>query len=158
MRSRRIARVVLLAGLVLLSARSGAGQSAYVAGGVGPTPVLEGGPGNRNWFGMAGYPGRRGIGFRVSGAETVTRLWLSADLTVQPGTPRRVRPYGLLGGGVVLDLSESDPVLTLGGGLRVQLQRLIFLFGEARLQTIPGSSLGNPETILPITFGLGLGT
>lgn len=158
MRAGRLGRVGLVMGLSLLPVRAGAGQSAYVAGGVGPTAVIEGRSGNRNWFGVAGYPGRGGMGFRVSGAETVSRLWLSVDLTVQPGTPRKVRPYGFVGGGVVIDFNESDPVLTLGGGLRVQLQRLIFLLGEARLQTIPGSSASGPETILPITFGLGLGT
>jgi hypothetical protein len=136
MRAGRIGRVVFVVGLTMLSTRAGAGQSAYMAGGIGPTPVIEGRSADRNWFGMAGYSGRRGIGFRATGAETASRL----------------------GGGVVVDFNESDPVLTLGGGLRVQLHRLIFLFGEARLQTIPGTSVRSPETILPITFGLGLGT
>lgn len=151
--------VALLAGLTLLVARPVVGQSAYVAGGVGPTPVLDRGSGNRNWFGVAGYPGKRGIGFRVSGAETVGRLWLSAELTLQPATPRVVRPYGLLGGGVVVDFDESDPIVTLGGGLRVQFHRLVFLFGEARLQTvIPTVSDRLHESILPISIGIGIGT
>jgi hypothetical protein len=153
-----IAILPTVAGLTLLSPRPGSAQSAFVAGGVGPTAVIEGGSGNRNWFGMAGYPGRRGIRFRLAGAETVSRLWLSADLTLQPATPRVVRLYGLVGAGLAIDFNETDPVITVGGGLRVQWHRLIFLFGEARLQTIPGSSLGNPGTIMPLTFGVGLGT
>jgi len=148
---------VLVVALTLLSPRPGAGQSEYLAGGVGPTPVLEGGGGNRNWFGMAGYPGR-GIGFRIAGAETVSRLWLTADLTIQPRTPRLVRPYALLGAGIAIDFGETDPVFNVGGGIRVQVERVVFLFGETRLQTAAGSAAGSPRTILPITFGLGIGT
>ena len=74
MRSRRITPVVLTAALTLLSVGAAAGQSAYVAGGGGHTSVLEGGgSGGENWFGALGYPGRNGIGFRVSGTETVDR-------------------------------------------------------------------------------------
>jgi hypothetical protein len=63
MRAGRIGRVVFVVGLTMLSTRAGAGQSAYMAGGIGPTPVIEGRSADRNWFGMAGYSGRRGIGF-----------------------------------------------------------------------------------------------
>jgi hypothetical protein len=149
---------VATAAFTLCAGTSAAAQSAYVAGGVGPTPVLDGRTANRNWFGMAGYPGHRGLGFRLTGTETASRLWLSAELTLQPAIPRPVRPYGLIGGGMVVDLGESDPLLTLGGGIRGQVHRLVFLFAELRLHTIPGSSPPSPRTILPLTFGLGLGT
>ena len=106
---------------------------------------------------MVGYPGPRGIGFRIAGTDAVSRFWLDADLTLQPATPRLVRPYALLGLGVAIDFGETDPVLTAGGGIRVQLQRLIFLFGEARLHTAAGAD-SDPSDILPITIGLGIGT
>ena len=133
-------------------------QALYTAAGLGPTPVLEGRSGNRNWFGMVGYQGAGTLGGRLSGSETLSRLWLSADLTVQPGARwRPVRPYLLVGAGVVLDLSESDPLLSAGAGMRGQLTRLVFGFLEVRLHAIPGSATTGPSTILPITLGIGLG-
>ena len=134
------------------------GQTVYAGAGVGPTPVLEGDRGNRNWFGMVGYQGPHAFGGRLSGAETASRLWLSADLTYQPGPPARaVRPYGVLGAGIALDLNEWDPILTAGAGLRARLRRLMFVFVEARLQAIPGSPESGPSAIIPITFGIGVG-
>ena len=125
---------------------------------MGPTPVLEGAGGNRNWFGMVGYQGPRAFGGRLSGAETASRLWLSADLTYQPGrSTRAVRPYGVLGLGMALDLNETDAIFTTGAGLRARLRRPMFLFVEARLQAIPGSPQSGPRAIVPITFGVGVG-
>lgn len=145
-------------GLIFLLYRGAAAQVLYAGAGVGPTPVLDGRSGNRNWFGMIGYQGPRALGGRLSGSETVSRLWLSADLTYQPGAPVRVlRPYAFVGGGVVLDLSDTDPLLTVGAGLRARLERLIFMFVDVRLHAIPGSTNSGPSAILPITFGLGLG-
>lgn len=135
-----------------------AGQAVYAAGGVGPTPVLDGRSGNRNWFGMVGYRGPHALGGRVSGSETVSRLWLSADLTFEPGARgRAVRPYLLAGAGVVVDLRESDPLLSAGGGVRGQLSQLVFAFLEVRVHAIPGSADAGPSGILPITLGIGLG-
>jgi hypothetical protein len=143
----------------LLGARPAAGQSLYAAGGLGPTSVLDdGGPSRRNYVGAIGWPGRRGIGVRVSGTETLSRLWLAAELTVQPGRPRRMRPYGTLGAGFAVEFSETDGFVAAGGGIRVQVQRLIFLYGEARLLTIPDRPRGSPGANIPITFGVGLGT
>jgi hypothetical protein len=88
----------------------------------------------------------------------VSRFWLGADLTVQPAPPSLVRPYALLGIGMAIDFGDTDLVLTAGGGIRVQLQRLIFLFGEARVHTAAGADVGNPSGILPITFGWEIGT
>jgi hypothetical protein len=133
-------------------------QSLYAGAGVGPTPVLEGAGGNRNWFGMVGYQGPHAFGGRLSGTETASRLWLSADVTYQPGPPARaVRPYGVLGAGIALDLNERDAILTTGVGLRVRLRRLLFVFAEARLQAIPGSPQSGPRAIVPITVGIGVG-
>ena len=90
----------------------------------------------------------------------MSRLWLSADLTYRlTARDRALRPYALLGAGLVLDLSEVDPLLTLGAGLRVQLRRPIFLFTEARLQWVPSmpATSGEAELILPLTAGLGVG-
>jgi hypothetical protein len=56
-----------------------------------------------------------------------------------------------------MDLSEADALLTAGAGFRAQLQPLVFLFAEARLQAIPGSPVAGPRTILPITVGVGVG-
>jgi hypothetical protein len=141
----------------LIPARTTA-QVVYAAGGVGPTPVLDGRSGNRNWFGTVGYRGPRALGGRLSGSETVSRLWLSADLTVEPwARGRTVRPYLLVGGGVVVDLRESDPVFSAGGGVRARLTRLVFGFVEARVHAIPGSASSGPGAILPITLGIGLG-
>jgi hypothetical protein len=158
MRGPCLAAVVLLTIITSPCWKAAAAQSAYLAGGGGPTPVLDEGEGTRNWFGMVGYPGPRGIGFRIAGTDAVSRFWLGADLTLQPAAPRLVRPYALLGIGLAIDFNDTDPVLTAGGGIRVQLQRLIFLFGEARLHSAAGADVGNPSGILPITFGLGIGT
>jgi hypothetical protein len=148
---------LLLLTLVVPSSGLGA-QTAYAALGVGPTPVLDGGSGNRNWFGTAGFQGRGSIGGRVSATETASRLWLSADIVYQPGSALRpVRPYALAGVGMAVDFGDTDPVLTAGAGVRARLQSLLFLFAEARVQTIPGSPASGPDAILPITIGLGLG-
>ena len=152
-------RLVLLA-LVLatLPAKALGAQMAYAAFGVGPTAVLDGGSGNRNWFGMTGFKGPGPVGGRISGAETVSRLWLSLDVVYQPGAALRpVRPYALAGAGMAIDFGDTDPVLTAGAGVRAQIERLVFLFAEVRMQTIAGSAESGPDTILPITFGLGLG-
>jgi hypothetical protein len=133
-------------------------QSLYAGAGVGPTPVLGGSGGNRNWSGLVGYHGPGALGARVSGAETASRLWLSADLTYQPGRPSRVvRPYGLVGAGIVLDLGDSDAVLTTGLGLQARLEHLVFVFLEVRLQAIPGSPESGPDAIVPITLGIAVG-
>lgn len=146
---------LVLAGLPTSDLRA---QMAYAALGLGPTPVLDGASGNRNWFGMTGFQGRGPVGGRVSGAETVSRLWLSVDVVYQPARPpRTVRPYALAGAGMAIDFGETDPVLTAGAGVRAQVQSLVFLFLEVRMQTIPGSPTSGPDTILPITFGLGVG-
>jgi hypothetical protein len=156
-RGSRLTAVVLLALITGSCWKTAAAQSAYLAGGGGPTPVLDEGQGTRNWFGMVGYPGSKGIGFRIAGTDAVSRFWLGADLTLQPATPRLVRPYALVGIGMAIDFGETDPVFTAGGGIRLQLQRLIFLFGEARLHTAAGAD-SDPGEILPITIGLGIGT
>jgi hypothetical protein len=158
--ARRPFRVLaLLAALCAsLPLAPAAAQTLYAGAGVGPTPVLEGAGGNRNWFGMVGYQGPQAFGGRLSGAETASRLWLSADLTYQPGRPTRVvRPYGVLGVGMALDLNETDAIFTTGAGLRIRLRRLMFVFVEARLQAIPGSPQSGPSAIVPLTFGLGVG-
>jgi hypothetical protein len=158
MRSSRLGFVLLTVGLTCSPTAAFGAQALYAAAGVGPTPVLEGRSGNRNWFGTVGYQGRGALGARLSGSETASRLWLAADLVYQPGAAlRALRPYALVGAGMVLDLSETDPLLTAGAGFRAQLQRLIFVFAEVRLYTIPGSPTAGPRTILPITVGLGLG-
>ena len=157
MRGPRLAAVVLFTIITTSWGTAAAAQSAYLAGGGGPTPVLDDGAGSPNWFGMVGYPGPHGIGFRVAGTDAVSRFWLGADLTLQPATPRFIRPYALVGLGMAIDFDETDPVLTAGGGIRVQVHRLIFLFGEARMHTA-GSEAKDPGGILPITFGLGIGT
>ena len=153
----RLAAVAFLAIITSPCWKAAAAQSAYLAGGGGPTPVLDEGEGSRNWFGMVGYPGPRGIGFRIAGTDAVSRFWLGADLTLQPANPRPVRPYALLGIGMAIDFNETDPVFTAGGGIRVQVQRLIFLFGETRLHLSAGAD-SDPSGILPITLGLGIGT
>jgi hypothetical protein len=133
-------------------------QTVYAAGGVGPTPVLDGQSGNRNWFGMVGYRGPHALGGRLSGSETVSRLWLSADLTVEPWAHgRTLRPYLLVGGGVVADFSEKDPLLSAGAGVRGRLSRLVFAFLEARVHAILGAAASGPDAILPITIGIGVG-
>jgi hypothetical protein len=104
-----------------------------------------------------GYSGPRGLGFRIAGTDAVSRFWLGADVTFQPATPRLVRPYALLGIGMAIDSNATDPMLTAGGGIRVQVQRLIFLFGETRVHMAGGTD-ADPGRILPITFGLGIGT
>jgi hypothetical protein len=150
--------VLLLLVLAGLPTSALGAQMAYAALGVGPTPVLDGASGNRNWSGMAGFQGRGPVGGRVSGAETASRLWLSVDVVYQPGRALRpVRPYALAGAGMAVDFGETDPVLTAGAGVRAQVQPLLFLFAEVRVQTIPGSPSSGPDTILPITFGLGVG-
>jgi hypothetical protein len=151
-------RVLLGTICVSLSFARANAQTLYAGAGVGPTPVLEGAGGNRNWFGMLGYQGAHSLGGRLSGTETASRLWLSADLVYQPGSAARsIRPYGLLGAGVAVDFSETNATLMTGVGLRAQLQRVIFVFVEARLLAIPGAPESGPRSILPITFGLGLG-
>ncbi|HEX7336085.1 MAG TPA: hypothetical protein VF252_02660 [Gemmatimonadales bacterium] len=142
-----------------------AAQTTFYAGaGFGYTAVVDGGLGNRqgsrNWFGMVGLESGGPVGGRLEGAETMSRLWLSADLTYRlSARDRQVRPYGVIGGGFVLDLSELDPLLTLGAGLRVQAGRLIFLFTEARLQWVPSmpATSGEARLVLPLIAGLGIG-
>ena len=158
MRYRGLGLVLVAVALTCAPAAALGAQVMYAAGGVGPTPVLEGRSGNRNVFGTVGYQGRGSLGGRVSGVETVSRLWLTADLTFQPaGTQRVWRPYALVGAGVVIDFSETDPVIAAGAGLRAQLQRSVFAFAEVRLHSVIGSPASGPHRILPITFGLGLG-
>ena len=156
-RGPRLVAVVLLALITGACWKTAAAQSAYLAGGGGPTPVLDEGEGTRNWFGMVGYSGPRGIGFRIAGTDAVSRFWLGADLTIQPATPRVVRPYALAGIGMTIDVNATDPVFTAGGRIRVQVQRLIFLFGETRVHMAGGAD-ADPGAILPITIGLGIGT
>ena len=151
-------RVVLGTICISLSFARADAQSLYAGAGVGPTPALDGAGGNRNWFGMVGYQGAHAVGGRLSGTETASRLWLSADLVYQPGSAARaIRPYGLLGAGIALDFNDADATLMTGVGLRAHMERLIFVFVEARLQAIPGTPESGPRAILPITFGLGLG-
>ncbi|MEO6057791.1 MAG: hypothetical protein ABIQ49_13230, partial [Gemmatimonadales bacterium] len=89
-------RVLLGTICVSLSLASAEAQTVYAGAGVGPTPVLDGGGGNRNLFGMVGYQGPGAVGGRLSGAETASRLWLSAELVYRPGSAARaIRPYGL---------------------------------------------------------------
>jgi hypothetical protein len=148
----------LLFGLLLYTARTASAQVLYAGLGVGPTAVLGEGEGNRNWFGMVGYQSRGHLGGRLSGAETAERLWLSGDLTYQVQVGEHaLRPYALLGVGYVLDFSEDDALITAGAGLRFQLSGLLFVFGEVKLHDIIGTPSADPETILPITLGLGVG-
>ena len=149
-----------LLGLALASGitPSAQAQAVYAGFGGGPTPVPGEGGGNRNWSGMLGYQGRGAFGARLSGVETASRLWLSAELTYQLSpVGRPVRVYALAGPGYVADFSEGDPLLTAGAGVRVQAHRLLFFFGEARLHTILGSLRDGPRTIAPITVGIGIG-
>jgi hypothetical protein len=147
--------LVLVPGLIPARAQA---QAIYAGGGVGPTPVLDGRSGNRNWFGMVGYRGPHALGGRLSGSETVSRLWLSGELTFEPWTSgRAVRPYLLAGAGMVVDLRETDPLLSAGAGVRGRLSRLGFAFLEARVHAIPGAVSSGPGAILPITIGIGLG-
>jgi hypothetical protein len=136
----------------------------YAGAGIGYTAVLDHGrgswEGNRNWFGMAGLESGGPLGGRLAAAETMSRLWVSADVTYRLSTrDRPVRPYAVLGGGFVLDLSEIDPLLALGMGLRVQIGRLVFLFSEARLQWVPSMPATSTQAklILPLTAGVGIG-
>ena len=150
-------RAILLC--VLLSAARPAGAQVVYAGfGVGPTAVPGEGRGNRNWAGMAGYQSRIAFGARLSGAETASRLWLSGDLTYQVHSGERaLRPYALLGLGYVLDLNEDDALVTAGAGLRAQVSRLLFVFGEVKVHRVLGTPAVNPRTVLPVTLGLGVG-
>lgn len=158
MRCTRLRFLVLTMCLACAPAAALGAQSLYAAAGVGPTPVLESRSGNRNWFGTIGYQGGEAVGGRLSGVETVSRLWLTADVTYQPAkAPSVWRPYALVGGGVAVDFSETDPVFAAGAGLRAQLHRSIFAFAEARFLTVLGSTESGPRRILPITIGLGLG-
>jgi hypothetical protein len=158
MRSTVLRPGLLLLGLAFSTTRSLNAQFLYAGFGGGPTPVSAEGWGNRNWSGMVGYQGRGALGARLSGVETASRLWLTAELTYQL-TPavRTLRPYALFGPGYVLDFSEDDVLVSAGAGLRVQAHRLLFFFGEARLHTILGSPSDGPNTILPVTVGLGVG-
>ncbi|HEX6435189.1 MAG TPA: hypothetical protein VFZ87_13150 [Gemmatimonadales bacterium] len=163
MRQRGAVRFTLALGLghwVSAAAQT----TLYAEAGFGYTAVLDEGSGNRggnrNWQGIVGLESRGPVGGRLEAAETMSRLWLSADLTYRL-TPRdrALRPYAVMGGGLVLDTSEVDPLLTLGAGLRAQLSRLIFLFTEARLQWVPSmpATSGEAQLILPLTAGLGVG-
>ena len=114
-RSRWLSCVLSTFGLALVPVRGAATQKFYAAAGGGPTPVLEGRSGSGNVVGILGYQGPRNVGFRLSGTETVSRLWLSADLTYQPGQGA-LRPYGLLGLGVAAEFGESDLQFIAGAG------------------------------------------
>jgi hypothetical protein len=158
MRSIVLRTWLLFLGLAFYPTPSVSAQALYAGFGVGPTPVLGEGGGNRNWSGMMGYQGRGAFGARLSGVETAERLWLSAELTYQLNPEvRTLRAYALFGPGYVLDFNEDDVLFTAGAGLRVQAHRLLFFFGEVRLHTILGSPRESPSTILPITMGLGVG-
>jgi hypothetical protein len=165
MRRRQRCAVLITLALGLSPWAAAAAQTTLYAGaGVGYTAVLDGGRGNRqgngNWLGMVGLESGGPVGGRLEAAETMSRLWLSADLTYRLNPrDRPLRPYAVIGGGFVLDWSEVDPLLTLGAGLRAQLRPLIFLFTEARLQWVPGmpATSGEAELILPLTAGLGIG-
>jgi hypothetical protein len=166
-RPRVLERWSLLTVLALgLSAwTTAAAQTVLHAGaGAGYTGVVDEGrgsrSGNRNWFGMVGVETKGPVGFRLEGAETMSRLWMSADLTYRLGAHERpIRPYSFIGAGFVLDWSKTDPLLTLGAGLRIQASRLVFLFTEARLQWVPSmqATATAPELVLPLTAGLGIG-
>jgi hypothetical protein len=158
MTSLTVRTLLLLLALALFIAPSASAQVLYAGFGGGPTPVLGEGTGNRNWSGMVGYQGSGPFGARLSGVETASRLWMSAELTYQlTSLERPVRVYALAGPGYVLDFSEDDALLTAGAGVRVQAHRVVFLFGESRLHTILGSPGDNPRTIAPFTVGIGIG-
>jgi hypothetical protein len=77
------------------------------------------------------------------------------------GRPRRAvergRDGGVLGLGSVIDFNEDDVQVTAGAGLRAQLSRWLFMFGEVRMHRILGIPVDDPRTILPLTLGLGVG-
>jgi hypothetical protein len=163
-RRQRWAALTTLALGVAPWAAAAAQTTLYAGAGIGYTAVLDGGrgnrPGNRDWFGIDGLESGGPVGGRLEVAETISRLWLSADLIYRlSARDRTLRPYAVIGGGFVLDLSEVDPLLTLGAGLRVQVRPLIFLFTEARLQWVPSmpAPSAEAELILPLTAGLGIG-
>jgi hypothetical protein len=159
-RQRWAALTTLALGVASWAEAAAQTTTLYSGGGLGYTAVLDGGRGNRNWFGMVGLESGSPVGGRLEGAETMSRLWMSAELVYRlSARDRKLRPYAVLGGGFVADLSDVDPLLTLGAGLRVQVRRLVFLFTEARLQWVPGipAARGEPELILPLTAGVGIG-
>jgi hypothetical protein len=152
----RRARWVLAA--VVLAAPDLSAQAVYAGAGAGPTFVPGEYPDGRNWFGMLGYQSPRGLGFRLSGSETVHRLWLSGDVTYRFGAVRHtVRPYAFGGAGFVIDVSEHDPLLTAGAGLRIRLTSVLSAFAELRAHAGLGLAGREPDTILPFSIGTAIG-
>lgn len=162
--NRRNCWLTLAAGAILaLSPTLVTAQSFYVGVGLGPTVVLDDVSGGRSvyrqLYGVLGFESARSIGVRLEGAESFGFAWLGVDLTYT-FAGGSLRPYAVAGGGVRIDLSDADPLATVGMGLRLNLRRALALFAECRVQRVLGASVGatEPKLFLPLTVGVAVGS
>jgi hypothetical protein len=112
-------------------------------------------------FSSGGELGSRGQASAcwLEGAETYSFLWISGDVTYRVGPADwAAHPYGLAGLGFRLDLSDSDPIGTLGMGVEIPMGSPVSLFAEGRLYyvlSIAPDAFENRQ-FLPLTLGLTL--
>ncbi len=131
-RRRTICALTLV--LVTWSAPAHA-QQFYVGGGLGYTFALNGLGGARNIAAFVGLESRGPLGVRLEGNETISILFLTANVTYAFGSrDAQLQPYLIGGFGAGFEFFEEEELtLNAGVGLRLNLNSNLGLFAEARM-------------------------
>lgn len=126
-------------------------QQLYVGGGAGYSISAHGN--ERGIAGFVGFETGGGWGARIEGMDTISLLFLTANVTFTMGPPDgTVRPYLVGGAGQAFDFDTGDPTVTAGVGFRVE-SRHFGIFTEARIAHLIGSFRSRP-TIFPVLGGV----
>jgi hypothetical protein len=145
--------------VLALSPNPAASQALYAGAGLGPTFVLDGIAGGnsvyRQFYGVLGFQSPRSLGVRLEGTVAFGYAWLSADLTYRFGRGP-MKPYGIAGLGLRIDLYDAESLATAGAGLQYAFNRTLSLFAECRLQRVLANS--PQRTFLPVTVGVSVGS
>ncbi len=136
-------------------------QQFYVGGGLGYTFALKGSGGARNIAFFVELESRGPLGVRLEGNETISLLFLTANMTYAFGSrDAQLQPYLVGGFGTALDIFEQGYTLNAGGGLRFRyLNSKLALFAEARVFRLLDSDppLTGRSTIAPVAVGVRVG-
>jgi len=114
-----------------------------------------------NYAGFVGLESRGPLGVRLEGMETISVLFLTANVTYAFGSRdaqlHQLQPYLVGGVGLALALFDKEELtLNVGGGLRLNLNSILGLFAEARVFRLLDSIRSRP-TIAPVTVGARVG-
>ena len=138
-----------------VSPAPGHAQQVYLGAGLGYSFALNGLDGARNMTVSFGLETRGPLGFRFEGNETISLLFLTANVSYTFGSREdQIRPYII--GGVGRTFALFDPgefTLNLGLGLLFSLSSRLRVFAEGRVFHLLNTDETRP-TILPVTVGL----